>query len=63
MSKEEVPYPINPKLRAAVAVDYSEASEILVSFPEKWQLVGTMKREDYDLLSIRRTDYVRNGVR
>ncbi len=49
MSKEKATYPINPKLRAAVAVDYPEASEILVSFPEKWELVGTIKRGDYDL--------------
>ncbi len=49
MRKEQAPYPINPKLRAVVGLDYPEASEILVSFKNKWELVGTIKHEDYDL--------------
>lgn len=37
------------KLRTAVAIDYPEASEVLVSFPDEWEVVGQIKRQDRPL--------------
>jgi hypothetical protein len=41
--KDSQPIPL--KLRTAAALDYPTASEILVSFPEEWELVQTLHRE------------------
>jgi len=37
------------RLAEAAAGDYPEASEILVSFPDRWQLIHQMRREDTPL--------------
>ncbi len=42
---EREPLPLRPKLRVAVSIDYPAASGILVSFPDKWELICQMKRE------------------
>jgi hypothetical protein len=38
-AKGKPPLPFKEKLTMAVAVDYPAASEILVSFPDQWELV------------------------
>jgi hypothetical protein len=44
---ERQPIPLPPlKLTVAAAIDHPAASEILVSFPDKWELVHQMIRED-----------------
>jgi hypothetical protein len=49
MTKEQVPFPIKPKLRVAVAIDYPHASDILVSFPDQWELIHQVRRADTPL--------------
>jgi hypothetical protein len=55
MNHEHSPLPepistsLKPKLRTAVAHDYPEASEILVSFPDEWEVIGQVKRDDQTL--------------
>jgi len=46
---EKEPLPLREKLRVAAAIDYPAASEILVSFPDRWELVHQMWREDTPL--------------
>jgi hypothetical protein len=46
---ERVPLPLREKLTVAAALDYPTATEILVSFPDKWELVGLFKRVDRPL--------------
>lgn len=40
------PTELRPKLTVAVALDYPEAAEILVSFPDRWELVHQIRRAD-----------------
>lgn len=49
MTQEHAPIPLKLKLRTAVAIDYPQASEILVSFPEEWEVVGQIRRENSTL--------------
>jgi hypothetical protein len=49
MSQGNHSIPLKLKLRAAVGIDYPEASEILVSFPDDWEVVGQIQREDRTL--------------
>ncbi len=47
MSKSEQapsPYPINPKLKTILALDYPDATEILLPFADELELVGSIKR-------------------
>jgi len=46
---EKEPIPSRAKLVEAAATDYPAASEILVSFPDKWELIQQMRREDTHL--------------
>ncbi|MFQ5796731.1 MAG: hypothetical protein ACE5JP_17010 [Candidatus Bipolaricaulia bacterium] len=46
---EREPTSLTEKLTTAVAIDYPEASEILVSFTDKWELVHQMGRGDTPL--------------
>ena len=46
---EKEPLPSRSKLTEAVRVDYPAASEILVSFPDEWELIERMRREDTPL--------------
>ncbi len=39
MTQEGQPLPLRLKLKVAVALDYPEASEVLVSFPDEWEVV------------------------
>lgn len=43
---EEERLPLKEKLTTAVSIDYPAASEILVSFPDKWELVHQIRRVD-----------------
>ena len=43
------PTELREKLTVAVAIDYPEAAEILVSFPDEWELVHQMRRGDTPL--------------
>lgn len=43
---EREPTSLTEKLTTAVALDYPEASEVLVSFPDKWELVHQLQQED-----------------
>lgn len=45
MSEREL-HPFTEKLVTAVAIDYPAAGEIVVSFPEQWQLVGKLNDHD-----------------
>ena len=49
MERAKPPLPLREKLTVAAAIDFPAASEILVSFPDKWELVGVLKREDQPL--------------
>lgn len=40
---------LREKFTVATAIDFPTASEILVSFPDKWELVGVLKREEQPL--------------
>ena len=46
---EREPLPLKLKLRVAASIDYPAASEVLVSFPDQWELIHQMKREDTPL--------------
>jgi hypothetical protein len=46
---EQEPLALRTKLTAAAAIDYPTAFEIMVSFPDKWELVHQMAREDTSL--------------
>jgi len=46
---EREPLPLRLKLRVAASIDYPAASEILVSFPDKWELIHQMRRGDRTL--------------
>lgn len=46
---EPLSTPLKPKLRTAVSLDYPTASEILVSFPDEWEVIGSIKRDDQTL--------------
>lgn len=43
------PAPFTEKLLTAVQLDFPAASEILVSFPEEWELIQVLKRDDGSL--------------
>jgi hypothetical protein len=43
MTKEQPPFPLKPKLTVAVGLDYPAASEVLVSFPDQWELIHLTK--------------------
>jgi len=47
MERERLP--LRLKLRVAASIDYPAASKILVSFPDKWELIHQMRREDRPL--------------
>ena len=44
--RSEVPSHLAEKLVTAVELDFPAVSNILVSFPEKWELVGSFHRQD-----------------
>ena len=46
---EREPLPLKLKLRVAASIDYPAASEVLVSFPDQWELIYQMRREDTPL--------------
>jgi len=46
---EREPLPLKLKLRVAASIDYPAASEVLVSFPNEWELIYQMRREDTPL--------------
>lgn len=45
MKGEHEPTHLKPKLRTAVAVDFPTASEVLVSFPDEREVIGSVKRD------------------
>lgn len=49
MEREPLSLRLRLKLTVAAAIDYPAASEILVSFPGKWELIHQMRREDTPL--------------
>jgi hypothetical protein len=49
MSERPKPKPFAEKLTAAVAGDFPEARDVLVSFPDEWQLVRSFRRADTPL--------------
>jgi hypothetical protein len=49
MTKEQQPIPTRPKLTVAAAIDYPAASEVLVSFPNQWELVHVARWADAPL--------------
>jgi hypothetical protein len=49
MTKEQPPFPLKPKLTVAVGLDYPAASEVLVSFPDQWDLIYLTQWEDTPL--------------
>jgi hypothetical protein len=48
MSKNKE-YPFVEKLLTTVQLDFPAATEILVSFPDEWELIQTLKRNDWPL--------------
>ena len=46
MEKEPRPQGLQLKLTVVASVDYPEASDILVSFPDRWEFVDYLSRED-----------------
>jgi hypothetical protein len=46
---EKEPLSLRLKLKVAAAIDFPAASEILVSFPDKWELIYQMRRRDTPL--------------
>lgn len=49
MERLSRPLPLKEKLTVAVAIDYPTAAEILVSFPDEWEIVGALKRGNLPL--------------
>ena len=45
MEQEPRPLPLREKLTVAAAIDYPTASEIVVSFPNRWELVSCFRRQ------------------
>jgi len=46
---EKEPRPQRLKLTIAASIDYPAASEVLVSFPDQWELIHQLRREDTPL--------------
>lgn len=46
---EKEPRLTRQKPTAAAAIDYPEVAEIMVSFPDKWELIHKMQREEIPL--------------
>jgi hypothetical protein len=49
MERQHPPLSLSEKLITAAAIDYPAASEIIVSFPDAWQLVATVRGGDTPL--------------
>ncbi len=49
MERQSRPLPSPEKLIETAAIDYPTASEIMVSFPDKWALIRSLERGDTPL--------------